>query len=45
MGVEVPFLLVGCKSDLRQQGQTLQQVAIILVASSTQAGFDVASST
>ena len=26
MEVEVPFLLVGCKSDIRQQGQTLQQV-------------------
>ncbi len=26
MGLEVPYLLVGCKSDLRQPGQTLQQV-------------------
>ena len=28
MGVEVPYLLVGCKSDLRQPGQTLQQVGV-----------------
>ena len=26
MGVEVPYLLVGCKSDVRPPGQTLQQV-------------------
>ncbi|CAL5224037.1 g6659 [Coccomyxa viridis] len=28
MGVEVPYLLVGCKSDLRQPGQTLQQTVV-----------------
>ena len=28
MGMEVPYLLVGCKSDLRQPGQTLQQVGV-----------------
>ena len=28
MEADVPILLVGCKSDLRQPGQSLQQVAV-----------------
>ena len=28
MEADVPILLVGCKSDLRQQGQSLQQVTV-----------------
>ena len=38
----MPILLVGCKSDLRQPGQSLQQVAVASPSLSMSEGVSVA---